>query len=127
MKKMSWALGLLLTTIGSSVLSQPPGGRGPEGPGRPMGGPGNPIVEALDANHDGEISGEEIKNAAVALAALDKDGNGTLTQEEFRPARGPEGRGPGGPEGRGPGGPEGRGPGGPEGRGPGGPEGRGPG
>jgi len=76
-----------------------------------MGGRENPLVEALDSDRDGTISEEEIKSAALALAALDKDKNGSLSQDEFRPPRGPEGRGPGGPEGRGQGGPEGRGPG----------------
>ena len=108
---MSWAFGILFTTIGTSVLSQPPGGPGPDGPERTMAGRENPLVETLDSNRDGTISEEEIKSAALALAALDKDKNGSLSQDEFRPPRGPEGRGPGGPEGRGQGGPEGRGPG----------------
>lgn len=86
----------------ATVLAQPPGvGRraGPGGPGggpdgRPGGRPGNLVVEALDADHDGEISESEIKNASIALASLDKNKDGKLTEEEFRPPR-PEGAGPG--------------------------------
>ncbi|WP_149499387.1 EF-hand domain-containing protein [Roseiconus lacunae] len=105
------------------------------GPGGPMRGQQMllrlPIVAALDADRDGEISESEISNAATALKTLDRNKDGKIDFAELRPAdmgpptdermrgRGPEGRGPEGrgPEGRGP---EGRGP---EGRGP---EGRGP-
>lgn len=123
-----------------------PGGGGPGGPGR--GGPGGgnimqflPVLVALDADKNGEISTEEINNATAALKTLDKNGDGKLTEEELRPnfpggqgGRGGRGGRPGGqggpgggPDGerRGPGG-EGRGPGGPPPGGPGG-EGRGPG
>ena len=54
-----------------------------------------PVMQALDVDGDGEISADELANAAVALAALDKDGNGKLTLDELRPAfRGFPGRGP---------------------------------
>lgn len=55
------------------------------------------IVAALDANKDGEISAEELTNAATALKTLDKNNDGRLTAEEFRPQpmRGPrDGEGP---------------------------------
>ena len=144
------------------AVAQPPGdeGRppgpppqgGPEGPGGGRGRPPrpNPVVEALDTDHNGEISAEEIINAAAALKKLDANGNGTLTEDELRPPGapgrppgppdGPEGRPPGppgppdGPEGRPPrpgAPPEGRPPGPPNGEGrppggPGGPDGPGP-
>jgi collagen type III alpha len=72
-------------------------GQRPEGqPGqRPQGQPGQgrglpplPVLQALDTNHDGEISSNEIANAVKALKSLDKDGNGKLTMEELMPARG---------------------------------------
>lgn len=73
------------------------------GPGRP-GGPGMPIIAALDANKDGTISAGEIANASAALLSLDKNGDGQLTQDEFcagpppsREERGGPGRGPNGP------------------------------
>src|ERR1051326_8143206 len=44
-----------------------------------------PIMEALDANHDGVIDATEIANAPAALKALDKNGDGKLTRDEFAP------------------------------------------
>ena len=132
----------------------PPGGggrrfgRGPGGGGGPgMRGPGQgfppmriPLVTALDADEDGEISAEEIEKAVQALKKLDTNEDGKLTREEFMPPRlGPGGFGPGGFAPRGEGGPRGpggfgprgeggpRGPGGFDQRGPGGPGPRGPG
>lgn len=56
-------------------------------------------MTAIDANKDGVITAEEMKNAAKALAALDKNKNGKLDQDELRPqfGRGGSGR-PGGEE-----------------------------
>ena len=124
--------GILVVGIVGVAMSQPPEGRdGP--PRRPENGgdhhhpPHDQLREALDADHDHQLSAEEIKNATAAIFSLDTNNDGMLTDDEFRPPMppgGPEGRGPEGrgPEGRGPEGrgPEGRGP---EGRGP---EGRGP-
>ena len=45
-----------------------------------------PIVEALDTNHDGIISSNEIANASAALKTLDKNGDGQLTRDELFPA-----------------------------------------
>ena len=100
-----------------------PGGAGNErgGPGGPggMGGqrPVNPIIEALDLNHDGIIDADEIAKASESLKKLDKNGDGKLTPDEYRPQR-PAGMGgmggmggPGGQGGPGMGG-QGRGPGG---------------
>ena len=83
-----------------------------------------PVIAALDADHDGVISAEEIAGASAALKKLDRNEDGMIDFLEMRPPGGPpEGRGPGGSpmdRPRGERGPEGRGP---EGRGP---EGRGP-
>jgi hypothetical protein len=54
---------------------------------------------ALDTNHDGVLSAEEIANAPAALKALDKNGDGQLTMDELMPPR-PAG-GQGGPGGQG--------------------------
>jgi hypothetical protein len=51
------------------------------------------LVLALDADHDGVISAEEIANASAALKTLDKNNDGKLTEDEIRPPR------PGGPDG----------------------------
>ena len=70
-----------------------PGVGGPQGDGPRR--PTPPLMEALDANHDGVIDEEEIKNASAARRKLDKNGDGKITQDELRPAR-PDGpRGPG--------------------------------
>ena len=64
-------------------------GQRPQGqPGQGRGLPPLPVLQALDTNQDGEISGDEIANAVKALKSLDKDGNGKLTMEELMPARG---------------------------------------
>lgn len=133
----------------------PPGGFGQGGPGQKgqKGGPGgqggnfgggggegfrppqHPLELALDANNDGVIDAKELANAVAVLKRLDKNGDGRLTDDEFRPMR-PGGGGFGGPGGQGgPGGfggqQGGKGFGGPQGRGqggfggePGGPEGQ---
>jgi len=51
---------------------------------------------ALDANHDHELDADEIKNAPAALAQLDKNGDGRIDHEEFRPPAPPIPRGEGG-------------------------------
>jgi hypothetical protein len=118
---------LVLVALGASALiinAQDTGGSAPTGdrPFRGQGGPGGPggpggrrmgpapLMEALDANHDGVIDAAEIANASAALKALDKNGDGKLTQEELRPPRpqgGPQGGGdrqgrPPGPNGQNP-------------------------
>ncbi len=45
----------------------------------------NPVLAVLDANHDGLISGTEIRNAASALERLDSNHDGRLTAEELLP------------------------------------------
>ena len=99
MKRFTMAHGLFLGAAAmapSLVLGQ----EGPEDGQRP---PRPALIAALDANDDGEISAEEIKNASAALAKLDHNKDGTLDRSEFdpRPERsgGPRGarRGPDGP------------------------------
>ena len=45
----------------------------------------HPVLAALDANHDGEISASEIQNAVAALKTLDKNGDGKLIPGELFP------------------------------------------
>lgn len=78
--------------------------RGAEGPPR-RGEFRGPLIAAIDANGDGELSADEIAKASDALKKLDKNQDGKLGPDELR---GPMGPGPGGPgQGRqgGPGGP----------------------
>jgi Ca2+-binding EF-hand superfamily protein len=48
---------------------------------------------ALDADHNGEISAEEIANAATTLKTLDKNTDGFITEDEAKPAAAGRGRG----------------------------------
>jgi Ca2+-binding EF-hand superfamily protein len=62
----------------------------PGGAGGPAGGHGPsprvaPAMAALDTDKNGELSAEEIANAAAALKILDKDSDGKLSAEELRP------------------------------------------
>ncbi len=69
----------------------PPEGRRPPPP-PPRDGrrpPPPPLETALDADDDGEISPAELDNASSALKQLDKNADGKLTPEEYRPPRPP--------------------------------------
>ncbi len=71
---------------------RPGGGRGGPGAGGGPGGPGgghppSPIIEALDANGDGTIDGDEIRKAEDLLKSLDADGDGKLSPVEYQPTR----------------------------------------
>lgn len=83
---------------------RPPRHAGPgDGPGGMNGRrpPPSPLMDALDANHDGIIDANEIANAPAALKKLDKNGDGKLTPDELRPQRPPRRDvqdGPPGPE-----------------------------
>ena len=86
----------LMTASGSITLSQTADQReqgGPHTPGGPEGGrrPPPPIIAALDLNHDGVISADEIAMAPESLKKLDKNGDGQLTPDELRPPRPPGG------------------------------------
>ena len=47
--------------------------------------PPPPILVALDTNHDGQLSADEIANASASLLTLDKNGDGILTRDELCP------------------------------------------
>lgn len=79
----------------------------PDGQGGQGGPPPNPLAEALDLNHDGTIDASEIAKASQSLLTLDKNGDGKLTPDEYRPQP-PQG-GPGGPPPNGQGGQNGQG------------------
>ena len=87
--KHIWITALAVGLCAGVVFAQEEGGPPPpDGHGerhhRP---PPLPIMEALDANHDGVIDSNEIANASAALKTLDKNGDGKLTQDEYMPAR----------------------------------------
>lgn len=84
----------------------PGGAHGPGGEHGPGGG-GHPIIIALDADHNHELSADEISNASKVLKALDKNGDGKLNEEDLG-RMGPPGGGPPGGGLGGRGGPGGR-------------------
>jgi len=45
----------------------------------------SPLLMALDADHDGEISASEIRHAEQALASLDRDHSGAVEISELAP------------------------------------------
>ena len=116
MKRIILVAALLAAALTFEAAAQDRGGRGGRGGGfGGFGGRGgfpNPIMAALDADQDGELSASEIKNAAKALAKLDKNNDGKIARDEIMPdfrGRGGQGR----PEGDFGGGPRGGGQGGP--------------
>jgi Ca2+-binding EF-hand superfamily protein len=46
-----------------------------------------PVVSALDVDGDGKLSVQEIAKASAALRKLDKNSDGQLSRDEYRPAR----------------------------------------
>ena len=71
----------------ASLLAQGPGGPPPGGPGQHHGPPPNALFDALDTNHDGVISADEINNAATSLKSLLKNGSTEIKRADLRPAR----------------------------------------
>ena len=75
--------GFVCLTGGGLAQEQPP----PEGRGGPRGPSGFlrslPVMAALDADADGQLSDKEIENASAALKALDKDKDGKLAEAEL--------------------------------------------
>ena len=108
---LTLALGASTCLLPAQDGNQNPGGqRPPGGQGGGPGGPGglrmpSPFVEAIDLNKDGTIDADELAKAGESLKRLDKNGDGKITPDEYRPQR------PGGPGGQGgrPGGPGGEG------------------
>jgi hypothetical protein len=86
-------LGILAMTAacGQFVTAQPPERRDGPPPERRDG-----LRDALDTNGDHELDADEIKNAAASLAKADRNGNGKIDHEEFRPPLPPIPRGEGG-------------------------------
>ncbi len=66
----------------ASLLAQGPGGGGHEPHHGP---PPNALFDALDTNHDGVISADEITNAPSSLKAMLKNGATELKREDVRP------------------------------------------
>lgn len=102
---------MALLLMASLTFAQPPRRGGDDGEGRGPGGPGNfrppnTVMMIFDGDQDGELSAKEIEAATAALAKLDENKDGKITEDELpRPPRPQFGnRGPGGQGNRGPGG-----------------------
>lgn len=84
---------LILLSLSGLVSVQAQQGPPPGGPP-----PKPPVMTALDTDKDGVLSAEEIENASQALAEMDTDGNGRLSEDEFKPespkGEGEKGEGP---------------------------------
>jgi predicted O-methyltransferase YrrM len=89
-----------------AATAQAPAGAKQRPEGRDFRPPMPPVMAALDADGDGTISGAEIQGAQAALKKLDRDNDGQLSREEIGFGRGRFGGGPGR---FGPGGPRGPG------------------
>ncbi len=68
---------------------EPPPPRDDDRPPPPEGGrrPKPPLITALDKDNDGALSAAEIARAPAALKALDRNRDGTITDDELRPPR----------------------------------------
>ena len=78
---------LLCGVSATSLLAQGPDGPPPGGGGHHHGPPPNVLFDALDTNHDGVLSSDEIANAAASIKALLKNGATELKREDLRPPR----------------------------------------
>lgn len=101
MKTSSILIALALGASSSLLSAQ---GNTPHAGGQPGRGgqrPPNPIIEALDLNRDGTINADELATAGESLKKLDKNSDGKLTEDEFRPQRPGGTQGGGRPQGQG--------------------------
>ena len=65
-------------------LPKPPKGKLPPKPKGPK-----VLVKTVDLDGNGTISAEEIDDAAVSLAILDRDSDGTISRKELKPGKPP--------------------------------------
>jgi hypothetical protein len=76
-------------TIWKSYVPDRANGGGNQNPGPPSNRPSimetDPVLSTLDANHDKEISADEIDAAPTALLKLDKNHDGKLSEDEVTP------------------------------------------
>ncbi|HTI71961.1 MAG TPA: PQQ-binding-like beta-propeller repeat protein [Candidatus Limnocylindria bacterium] len=79
-------------TIWKSFVPDRAGGGAPQNRGPGGNGPSmmqmNPLLAALDKDHNKEISADEVGAAPAVLLTLDKDQDGKLAEDEVSPQRG---------------------------------------
>jgi Ca2+-binding EF-hand superfamily protein len=73
--------------LGSTVLARAESVSARPTSNRPL----SPVLAALDSNHDGILSAQEIAAAPLVLAALDLNGDGVISSDERR-AMGADGK-----------------------------------
>lgn len=101
-------VGLLAFGLSAGLTTaQEPGAGRRGGPPGAVPRPTSPLIAVLDANQNGILDPDEIAGASAALKKLDKDSDGKLSGDEFRPP-GFGGPGPGAPGGARPGAGSGR-------------------
>jgi hypothetical protein len=91
-QRIVFAIGLFVASGLAFAWAKPQDTPRPTRAGNAPPRPGPKFIAALDTDRDGEISAEEIANAAESLQALDANGDGKLTPDEI--GRGPQ-EGPG--------------------------------
>ena len=74
---------LVVRAKGSPPIWRPRSGRIPWTPWEQP--PRNPLATVLDADGDGVISADELKNASKALSQLDRNRDGKITRDEMYP------------------------------------------
>src|SRR4029079_713895 len=77
-----------LRKLTADQAAAPPAPPVPRGPGRGGFGGLDLASTALDADRNGEISAEEMTNAATTLKVLDKNNDGSITEDEVQPGQG---------------------------------------
>jgi len=82
-------VGAAVSALSALWVMAQSGGGPPGGPGQGEHRPKPPLEQVLDANADGVIDAGEIANAPAALKKLDKNADGKLTPDEYRPPRPP--------------------------------------
>lgn len=79
MNSISIPLLLAALTASAATAREPQGHRPPP--------PVPPLLALFDADRDGVLSAEEIRDAVDALGKLDQNGDGQITRDEMRPPR----------------------------------------
>jgi formylglycine-generating enzyme required for sulfatase activity len=75
-----------LSLLALLLLLPAAAGQGRDRKDRERGG-GDPVLRVLDKDGDGELSKQELQNAAEVLMSLDRDGDGKVTRDELRSGR----------------------------------------
>jgi hypothetical protein len=91
---MMFFVSTLWCTANAQTMDQQAPDMNRQGNGQP---PQPPILAALDSNQDNIIGANEIAAAATSLLSLDKNSDGKLSADEYRPAPPQMGNGMGNP------------------------------